>query len=141
MDAETVVRSYLTAGDAGAECTLAELVAKDVVTHAPGRVTITGREATIATWRAARGGLSQLSHRVMEMVTRGDTVAVRVEVSGLHTGTFLGVPPTGARVTVDQALFIRLEEGRIVEMWEIVDTAAGLQQLGALGPRQLSPGG
>jgi predicted ester cyclase len=55
----------------------------------------------------------------------------------VHTGTFLGVPPTGATVEVDQALFARIENGRIDELWEIVDTGSGLRQLGVLGDQAL----
>jgi predicted ester cyclase len=56
-----------------------------------------------------------------------------VLVTGVHTGTFLGIPPTGRRIEVDQALFARVERGRIGELWEIVDTGSGLRQLGVLG--------
>ena len=47
-----------------------------------------------------------------------------------HNGPFLGVEATGARVDVDQALFVRVEAGRIAEMWEVVDTGSGLRQIG-----------
>ena len=97
-------------------------------------------DATIATWRAARAGLSDLRHEALDAVVTGDAAAVRVEVSGRHTGDFLGVAPTGAPIRVDQALFVRVEDGRIVEMWEVVDTGSGMQQLGVLGEQQLSPG-
>ena len=45
----------------------------------------------------------------------------------------MGIPATGREVEVDQALFARLKEGRISEMWEIVDTGTFLRQLGVLG--------
>jgi hypothetical protein len=33
---------------------------------------------------------------------------------------------------VDQALFARLHDGQIIELWEVVDTGSGMQQLGLL---------
>ena len=36
---------------------------------------------------------------------------------GSHTGTFLGVPPTGRRVTLDQVEIWRIENDKIVEHW------------------------
>ena len=66
--------------------------------------------------------------------------AARIRVSGVHNGRFLGVEPTGVRVDVDQALFIRVESHRIAEMWEVVDTGSGLRQIGVIGGQALSPG-
>lgn len=142
MDIEALVRSYLVAGDAGDEEAVAALLEDDVVTHAPGGAVIRGVDATVGTWRAARAGLSDLRHEVVDVLVSGDgdAAAVRVEVSGRHTGSFLGVAPTGAQVRVDQALFVRVAERRIAEMWEVVDTGRGMQQLGVLGNQQLSPG-
>lgn len=71
----------------------------------------------------------------------GESVAARIVVTGTHVGPFLGVPPTGAMLRVDQALFVRFQQRRIAEMWEVVDTGSGLQQLGVLGDVPLSPRG
>lgn len=63
--------------------------------------------------------------------------AARVRVIAIHHGPFLGVAATGNRLEVDQALFARVDGGRIVEMWEVVDTGSGLRQLGLLPATQL----
>ena len=64
-------------------------------------------------------------------------VAARISVTKVHTGRFLEIPPTRATIQVDQALFARIEDGRVDELWEIVDTGSGLRQLGVLRDQAL----
>ena len=129
--------AYLDAGDSEDYEALSEVVTPGIVTHATGGSTLTGVEAQEASWRKAHQGLSQLRHHVVELLPGPNLVAARVLVTGVHTGSFLGVPPTGASIRVDQALFARIDSGRIAELWEIVDTGSGLRQLGVLGDQAL----
>ncbi len=115
-------------------------LANDVVTHSPGGVEVVGLEANRASWSAARGGLRDLRHEVQAVLMSEDAIAARIVVTGIDVGPFLGIPATGASIRVDLALFVRVTSRRIAEMWEIVDTGTGLQQLGVLGKQSLSPG-
>lgn len=137
VDQTSLLIAYLDAGDTEQYDALRESLTPGIVTHAAGGSTLTGLEAQEASWRTAHQGLSKLRHQVIELVPGSNLVAARVVVNGVHTGTFLGVPPTGATVEVDQALFARIENGRIDELWEIVDTGSGLRQLGVLGDQAL----
>lgn len=138
--AADVVVAYLAAGDRGDWDQMEACLANDLVTHSPGGTTSVGREAQRASWSAAREGLQDLRHEVKSVLVSGESVAVRIVVTGTHVGPFLGVPATGVAIRVDQALFVRLRRRQIAEMWEIVDSGAGLQQLGVLGDQPLSPG-
>lgn len=141
VDPAHVLRGYLHAGDRNDHEALARWLDPDVVTHSPGAVTTVGITAQATSWAAAHIGLGDLRHDVTDIVVDGELVAARVDVTGVHHGTFLGIAATGRRVRVDQALFVRIRGGRIVEMWEVVDTGAGLRQLGGLPAQQpLSPG-
>lgn len=139
-DAEAVLRRYLAAGDEGDYSEMARWLDDRVVAHSPGGATIQGIAAHISSWAAAHAGLADLRHEVQEMVAGHTVVVARIVVTGTHHGTFLGLPATGRGVRVDQALFAHLEHDRIVELWEIVDTGTGLQQLGALTGQPLAPG-
>ena len=44
---------------------------------------------------------------------------------------FIGLPPTGARVTVRGMSLFRIADGRIVEHWAFADELGFLAQLGA----------
>jgi predicted ester cyclase len=59
-------------------------------------------------------------------------VAARITVTGVHTGSFMGIAPTGRRVEISDHPHYRLHQGRVVEIWDQLDMMSLLQQLGAL---------
>src|SRR5262245_49730936 len=69
---------------------------------------------------------------VEDQVAEGDRVVVRLTFTGTHTGSWMGIPPTGKPVTVRGMALYRLQDGKIVEQWTIGDTLGLLQQLGAV---------
>ena len=44
----------------------------------------------------------------------------------------MGIAPTGNQVRVDGMTISRIEDGKIVEEWEIYDALGMMQQLGAI---------
>ena len=67
-----------------------------------------------------------------DMVAVGDKVAVRFTLHGTHKGEFMGVPPTGKRVSFQGLIIYQIKEGRIVDHWMQVDMVSFMQQIGAL---------
>jgi steroid delta-isomerase-like uncharacterized protein len=80
---------------------------------------------------ARAGGISELSVRIDHLVGEGDKVVARFTLTGTHSGTFQGVPPTGKRVTFPATDIYRFENGRIAEGWALMDFLSFLQQAGA----------
>jgi predicted ester cyclase len=72
---------------------------------------------------------------IVELVAEGNTVAGRFRYSGTHRGEFLGEPPTGKRMEVDEVFFFRVEGGKFVYFWGLEDSLNRMRQLG------LIPGG
>ena len=72
---------------------------------------------------------------IVELVAEGDTVAGRFRCSGTHQGEFLGEPPTGKRMDVEEVFFVRVEDGRFVDFWALEDSLGRMRQLGLLPPR------
>lgn len=138
IDPATVIRGYLTAGDSLDTDGLRRWLSPDVITHVAGGNTTHGLEPQLDAWEQAHEGLDKLRHDPLAVVVGESTVAARVEVSGVHTGVFLGIEPTGRSIHVDQGLFAIVSDGRIDELWEIVDTGAGFKQLGVLDEQALS---
>jgi len=68
---------------------------------------------------------------VLQMVAEGDLVATHKEFTGTHLGEFFGVPATRRRATIRVMDFVRYEDGRIAEHWNIVDVAGLMAQLNA----------
>jgi predicted ester cyclase len=75
---------------------------------------------------------SDLHVDVEHQFTDGDYVATRVTVRGTHDGDLMGTPPTGREVAFSMLTISRCENGRIAGEWEITDTMALLQQVGAV---------
>jgi predicted ester cyclase len=66
------------------------------------------------------------------MIAEDDRVAVRLLSHARHTGTFMGMPPTGREYTVSETHIFRIRDGRVVEHWRDADMLGLMQQLGAL---------
>jgi predicted ester cyclase len=72
---------------------------------------------------------------IVELVAEGNTVVGRFKCSGTHRGEFLGEPPTGKRMEVDEVFFLRVEDGKFVCFWGLEDSLARMRQLGLLPSR------
>ena len=116
-----------------------ELVSPDYLNHAAS-----------AEWQraGARASLQWLfsvfpDHRfdVEDIVTEGETVAVRGMCSGTHEGELMGIPPTGERFAAQQSHWFRVVDGKITEHWAVRDDLGMLRQLGIISTLGPSDGG
>jgi len=57
-----------------------------------------------------------------------------VTMRGTHRGLWQGIAPTGREITIRTVAQHRVEAGRIVEDWVIVETLGLFQQLGVIPP-------
>lgn len=72
-------------------------------------------------------------HRtVVTQVAEGDRVVDVLTYTATHRGDFMGAPPTGKTATIASTMISRVEDGRIIEIWAIVDMLSLMQQLGLL---------
>lgn len=108
-----------------------EVFAADYVDHTPSNSELSGLENIkrfVCEWRIA---FSNTRNAIDDMVAEGDRVAVRWTTYATHEGEFLGVSPTGHKVTVRWLGIFRVMEGKIVESWDHYETQGLLHQLGA----------
>jgi predicted ester cyclase len=68
------------------------------------------------------------------MIVKGNKVALRIPFMGTHTGKFRGMEPTGRRISVTETVFMRIDDGKIAEIWEDYDEYGLRVQLGLLKP-------
>jgi len=73
---------------------------------------------------------------IEKVIADGDRVGLLFRVTGTHTGTFFGIPPTGKKLDVYEVALIRIANGQMVEGWFMMDEVALLQQLGAKLPQR-----
>lgn len=129
---DSLLERWFAAGDAGDLDAFDDLLHPDVVVHAPMGLSTEGREAEKAVWRDALVAMPDIRHDIQEVIASGSTIAARVVVTGTLEGDFGGIIANGRSFTIDQAVFANVRDGKIVEAWEIVDTASLMRQLGAL---------
>lgn len=127
----TLLERWLEAGDEGDLDVFDEVLHPDVRVHAPLGLSTTGIEAEKEVWRAALGAIPDLRHMVQEVLVDGAMIAVRTVVTGTLAGEFGGVAATGHPFRIDQAVFARVRDGLLVEIWEIADVAPILREAGA----------
>ena len=72
------------------------------------------------------------SLEVLDMIAEGDKVMAIAKRSGTNTGVFIGLPPTGKTVSMFRIALLRLEDGKVAEMWGMDDWLSQFQQLGIL---------
>lgn len=77
---------------------------------------------------------------IVELVAEGNTIAGHFRCSGTHRGEFLGEPPTGKRMEVDEVFFFRVEDGKFVYFWGLEDSLNRMRQLGLITGGEVSSG-
>lgn len=71
---------------------------------------------------------------IEKVIADGDRVGLLFRVTGTHTGTFFGIPPSGKKLDVYEVAFLRIENDQMVEGWFMMDEVALLNQMGAKLP-------
>jgi predicted ester cyclase len=77
---------------------------------------------------------------VEDMMAEGDKVATRKTFHGTHEGEFMGILPTGRRVSMGLIDIVRISDGRVVEHWSMADNLGMMRQLGVVPQPEESAG-
>ena len=75
-------------------------------------------------------GFPDIHQTIGDILAEGDKVVYRTTLQGTHTGDFLGTPPTGKAVQVNDFTLLRITDGQIVEWWYECNLLEVMQQLG-----------
>jgi predicted ester cyclase len=87
-----------------------------------------GRKQFVASVLA---GFSDYHGEIDQILAEGNMLVVRILWTGTQDGPFLGLPPSGNKVRFYTADFIRIDNGKLAEHWDVVDS---LPRAVALGP-------
>lgn len=63
-------------------------------------------------------------------IAEGEWMAAFGAQVAIHSGIFMGIPPTGKRVEIRYMDFWKVKDGKIVDNWVMVDFPHVMQQLG-----------
>jgi predicted ester cyclase len=96
-----------------------------------------GKDLTRVQMKEAAGRFStafpDLTHTVQNIVAEGDRVVLHSVDRATHKGVYRRIPPTGLRVQFETIAIYRIANGRIAEVWQLMDTNGLLRQLGQSG--------
>lgn len=126
----SLLESLLAAGDAGDLEAFDLYLHEDVVIHAPAGLSTVGIDSERESWRQALAAMPGLNHTVIDILSGPTTEAARAVVTGTFDGTYGGLSARGRSFQFDQAVFAHIRDGKISEMWEIVDVDSLRRQLG-----------
>jgi steroid delta-isomerase-like uncharacterized protein len=106
-----------------------ELVAHDVYNHPAVPEQQHGVEGFkhVIEWVRTIG--PDTHYEIDDIIAERDRFAVRMTVSGTHTGELRGIPPAGRRFSVDYVHWFRLADEKVAELWAVWDDLTRLQQL------------
>ena len=79
-----------------------------------------------------RSAFPDFKATIDDIIAEGDKVVVRSTWSGTHKGEFMGIPPTGKRVSFGVFDIVRIAGGKVVEHWGQMDNMRMMQQLGVI---------
>jgi ketosteroid isomerase-like protein len=133
-DRASILEQLFAAGDAGDLDRFDELLDEEVIIHAPFGLSTTGRDAERDSWSRAKLAMPDLRHEFQVVLRDGSMESARCVVTGTMNGEYGSIHAVNAPFRIDQALFSRIRNGKIEELWEIVDTESLLHQLRANSP-------
>jgi steroid delta-isomerase-like uncharacterized protein len=117
-----------------------EICSPEFVNHSAPPGIPTDREGIKIVTAMFRGAFPDSYFTVEDMMAEGDKVATRKTFHGTHEGEFMGIPPSGRRVSMGLIDIVRISEGRVVEHWSMGDNLGMLRQLGVVPQPEESTG-
>jgi steroid delta-isomerase-like uncharacterized protein len=125
---KVLVIRYSEARSKGDIEALKKLLSPDYVWHISG-----GHLSLEESIESLKQQMAMLTDRIIidqDIIVKGDKVITRYIFRGTHEMDTEGLPATGNTIEVNGIKIVRVENGKIVESWEVSDTLAYALQLG-----------
>ncbi len=109
-----------------------ELIAPDFVEHELPPGVPSGREGTKQLFSLLHTAFPDLRAEIEDVVAQDDRVVFHMTWRGTHTGSFMGIPPTGKQFAFEVFDMVRVANGKVAEHWGLMDQMSLMQQLGVI---------
>jgi predicted ester cyclase len=103
-----------------------------VVDYRPYSPIRQGHEAIRGMVERAFATFPDYHEELLDLIAEGDTVVVRLTISGTQHGPWGAIPPTGKRVSIEEMLMLKFRDGKVVWQRGVVDNLGALRQLGVV---------
>ena len=95
----------------------------------PGSIAGTGLDYLKERAQSLMNAFPDIHFVIENVVEQGDILAARVTLEGTQRADFAGVPATGKRMKVYDFATYRIVEGKITDVWSLIDMQAMRTQL------------
>ena len=112
--------------------TIDEVFHPGVLIRTPLPVQATGAQAFKEVFATLHRAFPDLLVTIDDFIEEGDKVVCRNTVTGTHHGPYMGLAPTGKSVAYSEIFILRFADGRIAEIWGVVDVLSQMKQLGLI---------
>ncbi len=112
---------------------LKRIWADDIVERFPDE-TCTGIEEVGAHFQGLFDAVDEWRVEVIHMIDQGEDVLVRWRMTGIHTGTLLGIAPTGRPIAIDGMDHFVVRDDKVVSNFVVFDQMEFARQIGMLPP-------
>jgi|TARA_B110000438_G_scaffold287838_1_gene320607 predicted ester cyclase len=102
---------------------------EDYVRHGYGGPSANSLAEHIESLKKYHSALTDARFEIQQMVSDGESVAVRYILRGVHTGTFMGVEPSGNEVERHAVAIFTIRNNKVVEGHIVSDSGGLLDQL------------
>jgi len=105
-----------------------DFVAPDYVDH----TNKVGREGLKQLFNMGLKAFPDWHETIEDIIAEGDKVWVHLAYTGTHKGEFMGLAPTGKKITTMAVDIYRIVNGKLAEYWNVTDNVNILKQIGAI---------
>jgi len=125
---KAIVRRFIEAYNKRNLDSAFEFIAPDYVDHTHQ----VGREDAKQLFNMGFKAFPDWHETIEDIIAEGDKVWVRLSYTGTHTGEFMGLAPTGKKITMMAVAIYRIVNGKLVEGRFINDALDMFKQIGAI---------
>jgi C-1 hydroxylase len=126
---KTVIRSLVEAFNNHDLVLLSDFVSPDFIDHTHQ---LKGLEAIKQYLTMVYKNFPDYHATIEDIIAEGDKVWILEKCTMTHTGEYRGIAPTGKKLTETFVEIYRIVDGKVVEMWAVIDELDFLKQLGVI---------
>jgi C-1 hydroxylase len=125
---KTIVRGFIEAYNERKLDLIDDFVSPDYIDHSNN----VGREGLKQLIAMGLNSFPDWLETIEDIIAEGDKVWVRLTYTGTHKGEFMGLTPTGKKITSKAVDIYRIVDGKLAEYWNVTDNVNIFKQVGAI---------
>ncbi|MCW4040859.1 MAG: ester cyclase [Candidatus Bathyarchaeota archaeon] len=126
---KTLARKFVDAYNTQNLNLVDDLVAPDFVDHTHHEQ---GVESLKQRLKMGFKAFSDWHETIEDIIAEGDKVWIHLLYTGTHTGEFMGVAPTGNKITAKNVDIYRIVNGKLAEYWSVTEDLNILKPMGLI---------